>query len=156
MTYDGGVKNTFVDYIKVDRGYERRMEYEFASSFKLQAMLGCPAEIRYEHLTQTQYKMKTYRYFNCCFRKFHVDGVQSAEIIDPEHRKSMDWEEPPTHEEDENGVVKKVAGPPMASYVARRQDSFRANVQEMRERNSVAVTGNSCAGESTQTGAIIP
>lgn len=104
LTYDGGVKNTFVDYIKVDRGHERLLEYEFASLCKLQAMLGSLAEIRYEHVSQTEYNLKTYRYSNCCFRKSHVDGVQSAEIIDPEHKKTVDWEEPPTHEEYENGL----------------------------------------------------
>lgn len=51
LTVDGGVKNTFLDFIKVDRAHEKLMVYELCSACKLQATLGNFAEIRYEHLS---------------------------------------------------------------------------------------------------------
>lgn len=49
--------------------------------------------------------------------------------------------------------MKKVAGPPMESTVAKRQEEFRAKVQEMREGNSVAVTRNSSMEDMIQRAA---
>lgn len=65
LTYDHGVKNTYVDYIKVNRNHDKLMEYEYSNSCGLQCVLRSPAEMQYEYVSRNQYKVKAYQYSKC-------------------------------------------------------------------------------------------
>lgn len=74
LTYDHGVKNTFVDYIKTNRQHGTFLRYETAAEAKLISSLSTPAEIQYTDLEEGKYQLTRYRYSKCCFQKFDVDG----------------------------------------------------------------------------------
>lgn len=80
LTYDRGVKNTLVDFIKTDRGHETILRYDAANEAKLIAKLRKPCEVRYETHGDGSYTLTTYIYSKCCFRKLEANGNECFRV----------------------------------------------------------------------------
>lgn len=61
LTYDGGIKNTVVDYLKVNRNHERFLNMALAEQFRIVERLGSPAEIKYERIRNGKYTLSSYK-----------------------------------------------------------------------------------------------
>lgn len=78
LIYEGVVKNTFVDNIKVHHEHWKVLEFEMARKEGLLETLGTPCGIRYEHLPDGHYLLKLYTYSNCSNRSFIVRAYESS------------------------------------------------------------------------------
>lgn len=74
MSYDGGVKNSVVDFIKVNRKNNTIVEYGIAHDAETLAPLGTPTEIKYERIEQGRYKLYVYKYSKCQYTVFSLSG----------------------------------------------------------------------------------
>lgn len=54
LVYDGGVLNTYVDYIETNRKHECLLDYEIADECDLCDVLDSPSEIRYRTIAEGQ------------------------------------------------------------------------------------------------------
>lgn len=99
LRYDGGIRNKFVDYIRVNRTFKSIMEYECAEKAKLISNLESPAEIRYEEATGGTYILKCFKYSHAFYRIFSVVRNESIEIIEDKHHLEVDKERYATEEE---------------------------------------------------------
>lgn len=62
ITYDGGIKNTIVNYIKMNRNHDTFLNLNIAEKLRMIDRLGTPAEIKYERLSEGNYALHSYTY----------------------------------------------------------------------------------------------
>lgn len=74
LVFYGGVKNTFVDYIELNRDNPDFNSYDIAGIKELLDAINNPSEIRYNKVGTAKYEMNSYNYSHCCYRKFLVQG----------------------------------------------------------------------------------
>lgn len=103
LTYDGGVKNTAVEYISINRKYVDLNKYELSSELKLIANMETPCEVRYEHIGGEKYSAHVYKYSNCCFKSLFIYGHESHIIYDYVHDSPDDEETNSSKEEGMDG-----------------------------------------------------
>lgn len=88
LTYEGGITNTFIDYIRVNRQHRNLIEYELADAEKLNCALESPYEVAYEKNSDGSFMMKSYKYSNCHYRLFKINSYECAQVVgDSNHRK---------------------------------------------------------------------
>lgn len=109
LCYDNGVKSTAVEFISINWKYVDLDKYEIASELKLICNMETPCEVRYEHLGGEKYKTKAYKYSNCFFQSFFINGHESQVIYDYVH-DNPDDEETNSSEEEEAAQGKKGTG----------------------------------------------
>lgn len=135
LTYDGGIKNSTVDYIKVNRNHATTLNIKLAETLHMVTLLGTPAEIRYTLLSEGKYAIRTYKYSNCQYEQVLVDGFESLKDLKHKYAKNIDKpDEPGVPEEVEiepkTGLPKKPKGQVMQSTIERRRKTFKEAVMK--------------------------
>lgn len=74
LTYEGGVRNTVVDFIKVHRDYATVRDYVTALEAGLMARLGSPAEIVYEERADGKLSITWFPYSKWYYRVYVIYG----------------------------------------------------------------------------------
>lgn len=146
ILHDGCVKNTVIEYIKVDRGHDTVLDVGLADKLHMIEQLGSPAEIKYERLDDGKYKLRVYQYSRCQYKSFIVYGMQS--VFDHKHvyKDVIDKPEDPVAAEEEEvdpktGKKKKPKGPVTEATILRRRKTFDETVRN-RKKGSIDIGGN--------------
>lgn len=92
VTYDGGIKNTVVDYVKVNRNHDTTRIVKVVERLRMVQQLGSPAEIKFERLEEGKYALNCYKYSGCQYERVLVDGFES--IIDRKYKVERAIEKP--------------------------------------------------------------
>lgn len=143
LTYDGGVKNTVVDYIKINRSHDTFLNVLLAQQLRMVEHLGTQSEIKYERMGDGRYALRCYKYSGCQYERIIVDGFESGrdrKYINPNEEDKTD--PPPAIEQDEidpkTGKKKTPKGPVMESTILRRRKKFHEQVRLRREGTVVS------------------
>lgn len=99
LRYGGGIRNTFVYYIRVNRNARKFVEYECAENAKLIYNLDSPAEIKYEKKPDGSYVLRCYKYSKAYYRIMAVCGNESIEVVNCANHERLDMETYSTEEE---------------------------------------------------------
>lgn len=99
LRYEGGIRNTFVDCIRVNRDFQTILEYECAEKMKLIVNMESPAEIRYDKISSDQYLVKSFKYSDAFYRVLYVKKHESSEVINAPGHGDTDKESYSTEEE---------------------------------------------------------
>lgn len=87
-----------------------------------------------------------------------MEGPECHEIFDPDHMKSVDWEEQPSTKVDEMGnTIPVTVGPPMPSTITRRRKAFEEKMKKHRDASQVSTVfdGIEASGQCRETGTSI-
>lgn len=99
LRYEGGIRNTFVDYIRVNRKFKTIVWYETAEKLKLIANMESPAEIRYEKSDHGEFFVKCFKYSHAFYRVFCIKEHESIEVVNKPGHAAVDKESYSTEEE---------------------------------------------------------
>lgn len=99
LRYDGGVKNTFVDYIRVNRDFQKIVKLECAEKVKLIYNLESPAEIMYDRKEDVTYLIKFYRYSGMHYRVTKVSEFEITQVVNSANHVIADKETYPRLQE---------------------------------------------------------
>lgn len=92
LIYDDGVKNSVVDFSKINRNNRTLIEHDIASNMETMAPLGAPTEIKYQKIEYGKYKIFVYKYSGGQYDVSDING--SGCFYDPGyvHSKAVDKE----------------------------------------------------------------
>lgn len=93
LVYDGGVKNTAVDFIKVHRDNKNVEEYVTALEAGLIARLGSPEEVLYEQREDGKLSVTCFPYSKCYYRRYVMDQQECFWDDDYVYSNEIDKEE---------------------------------------------------------------
>lgn len=147
ITYDNGIKNTVVDYIKANRTHEKFLNLNLAEQLRMVGRLGSPAQITYERLGGGRYVMNSYTYSGCQYKRLIIDDFESTVDRKYVYLNDIDKpEEPPMPAKDEidprTGKAKKAKGPVMEVTIKRKKKKFNELVLKRKLGHVQCTTGN--------------
>lgn len=130
LTFEGGVRNTVTDFIKLKRDNEVPRDYVTALEAGLIGRLGSPTEILYEQRADGELLITSFPYSNCYYTKYVMDGVECMWDDGFVYRNVIGKEELSEDEiryQDVHGKKKKrsLPGPFPATFKKNKREKYR-------------------------------
>lgn len=92
LRYEGGIRNTLVDYVRVIRKFKTILEYECSEKVNLVGNLVSTCDIQYERIEEGKYMMKCFKYSGAHYRVFSINNHESIVILNYAEQTSVERE----------------------------------------------------------------
>lgn len=99
LVSEGGIKNTFVNYIRMNRECSNIWKIELSDECKLFSNLDSPSEIRHRMMDAKYFELTCFKYSNAHYRKFRTNDYGCLEAYKVKGQAKVDIETYSTEEE---------------------------------------------------------